>query len=74
MVCYAGLTDGFAEQLAALRDEMEKPILVVPGHPAEQRDGMSILTRNGIPTFSIPERALKVLSAMVRYSEYRRQS
>ena len=72
MICYAVLNDEFAEQLAALRDEMGKPILVVPGHPSEQRDGMGILTRNGIPTFSIPERALKVLSAMVRYSEYRR--
>ncbi len=72
VICYAKLDDSFAKQLAALRDETGKPILIVPGHPTEQRDGISLLARNGIPTFTIPERALNVLSAMLRYSDYRR--
>ena len=72
VICYAKLDDSFAQQLAALRDETGKPILIVPGHPTEQRDGISLLARNGIPTFTIPERALNVLSAMLRYSDYRR--
>jgi len=74
LVAYASLDDYFTAELVTLRDKMGKPIFIVPGHPGEHRDGMSLLTRNGIPSFTIPERAAKVLSAMVSYSNYRHQS
>ena len=74
VVAYADLDDYFAAELANLRDNTGKPIFVIPGHSLEQRGGISLLTKNGIPTFTIPERAIKTLSAMVRYSNYRRQS
>jgi len=74
MVSYAVYDDYFAKEIRSLIDEMGKPIFIVPGHPNEYRDGMSLLTKNGIPSFTIPERAIKTLSAMVRYSNYRHQS
>jgi acyl-CoA synthetase (NDP forming) len=74
MINYGIYNDYFVGQLAKMRDEMRKPILVIPGHPNESRDGMRLLTRNGIPSFTIPERALKALSAMLRFSNYRHQS
>ncbi len=74
IVAYADLDDYFAAELAKLRDNTGKPILVIPGHSFEQRSGVSLFTRNGIPSFTIPERAIKTLSAMVRYSNYRHQS
>ncbi len=70
LVPYAPLDESYATKLAGLRDELGKPIMVVPGSAIMEKTGMSLLVRNGIPTFTIPERALKVLSAMVRYSNY----
>ena len=71
VIAYADLDSYFTTELVGLRDKMGKPIFIIPGHPVAQKTGMSLLARNGIPTFTIPERALKVLSAMVRYSNYR---
>ena len=73
VIGYAFLNDDFATRVAALRDETGKPIIVIPGNSTRQRRGMSLLVRRGVPTFTIPERALKVLAAMVRYDNYRRQ-
>jgi len=73
MVSYGFFDDNFAKEVANLRDETGKPVFIVPGHSGERRDGMSLLTKNGIPTFTIPERAITTLSAMVDYSNYRRQ-
>ncbi len=74
VMCYAELDSSFAEQLVALRNETGKPILFIPGHPTERKAGINLLTRNGIPTFTIPERALRALAAMLRYADYSRQS
>ena len=73
LVDYTPLDKYYSAKLAALRDELRKPIIIIPGHVIGQKQGMSLMVRNGIPTFTIPERALKVLSAMVRYSNYLRQ-
>ncbi len=74
LISYANYNDDFAQGMVRLRDEMDRPIFIIPGHPTESRAGMSLLTRNGIPTFTIPERALNTLSAMLRYSNYLCQS
>lgn len=73
-LCYAHLDEQFAAQLASLRDEIKKPIILVAGLPAMEKEGMKMLVRKGIPTYTILQRALKVLSAMVRYSNYRQQA
>ncbi|MBA7495785.1 hypothetical protein ES702_06374 [subsurface metagenome] len=72
-LCYSHLDEQFTTQLVNLRDEMRKPIILVAGLPSMERQGMSLLVRNGISTFTILQRALKVLSAMVRYYNYRQQ-
>lgn len=72
-LCYAHLDEQFATELASLRDEIGKPIIFVAGLPSMERQGMRLLVRNGIPTYTILQRALKVLSAMVRYYNYRQQ-
>ena len=61
----------FAKQVRKLIDKIGKPIFVVIEHPSEHSDWMSLLTRNGIPSFTIPDRAAKAMAAMVRYSDYR---
>jgi acyl-CoA synthetase (NDP forming) len=71
---YAPLNERFAAKLAALRDETGKPIIIIPGDSIERKQGMRRLVKKGVPSFSIPERALKVLAAMVRYANNRRFS
>ncbi len=73
MVSYSIFDEHFAQEAVRLRDETKKPILVVPGHATERREGMALLTRYGIPALTLPERAMKVLAAMVGYSEHRKQ-
>jgi len=70
IVGYVALNGEFASALAGVRDEFKKPIFFIPGWHTLQRQGMSIMTRTGIPTFSIPERGLRVLAAMIRYGNY----
>ena len=62
----------YAHGMSRLRDRTEKSILVVPGHHSRSREGMNLLTRNGIPAFTSPERALSTLAAMRQRSDYLR--
>jgi acyl-CoA synthetase (NDP forming) len=71
---YEVFDDSFAKAVTELRDETGKPILVIPGHAAERRPGMSLLVKNRIPTFTIPEKAMKILSAMLGYANFQRAS
>jgi acyl-CoA synthetase (NDP forming) len=71
---YAPLNERLAKKIAALRDETGKPIIIIPGDSIEQKRGMSVMVRKGVPSFAIPELALKVLAAMVRYADNRRHS
>lgn len=70
MLTYGMLDESYVSGLVRLRDEMGKTIIVVPGWPILQKPGMSLLVRKGVPVFTIPERGLKVLSAMVSYANY----
>ncbi len=69
---YAPLNERLASKIAALRDETGKPIFIIPGDSIDQKNGMRRLVRKGVPSFAIPERALRVLAAMVQYAQYRR--
>jgi acyl-CoA synthetase (NDP forming) len=71
---YAPLNERLAKKFAALRDETGKPVIIIPGDAIEQKKGMSRLVRKGVPSFAMPERAIKVLAAMVRYAHDRRHS
>lgn len=65
-VNYVGFDDTFAGVMAAVRDEAGKPLFFVAGHPTEHRDGLSLLTRHGLPAFTMPERALTALAGVLR--------
>lgn len=70
LVHYGVYDDDYAQGMSKLRDSVRKPILVVPGHHSRNREGMDLVTRNGIPSFAIPERALSTLAATRQYSNY----
>jgi acyl-CoA synthetase (NDP forming) len=71
MLNYLNYNEDFVKAVGDVRDEIGKPIMVIPGHAGERRPGMALLTRNGIPAFATPERVMKVLCEMLKYSEFR---
>ena len=70
MLSYGVYDELAVRGLVALREEIGKPVFLIPGHVVESREGMSLLTKNGIPSFTTPERAAKVLAAMVGYTNH----
>jgi acyl-CoA synthetase (NDP forming) len=42
----------------------------VPGNSIDQRQGMFLATRRGIPAYAMPENAVKALAAMTQRAEY----
>lgn len=68
MLNYQRFDEALSGRMASLRDEAGKPIFVVPGYVTLGRNGMAILTGNGLPCFDTPAKATKVLSEVVRYS------
>jgi acyl-CoA synthetase (NDP forming) len=71
MICYAHINDEwFLTRLQSIRDQVKKPIIVVPGNPIDQREGMASATKLGIPAFAMPDNAVKALAALTRRAEY----
>jgi len=72
VITYVPLSnEAFAAEVQRIRDKEQKPIIIVPGHPTEEYKGLSLFTQRGIPSFPIPDRAVKAISALARYSQYR---
>ena len=70
-ICYAFLEDGsFLSHLESIRDRNRKPIIVVPGNSIDQRQGMFLAVRRGIPAYAMPENAVRVLETMTQRAEY----
>jgi acyl-CoA synthetase (NDP forming) len=71
MICYARINDDwFLTRVQSIRDQVKKPIIVVPGNPIDQREGMARATGLGIPAFAMPDNAVKALAALTRRAEY----
>jgi acetate---CoA ligase (ADP-forming) len=71
LMCYAPIDDDrLLSALRKIRDGMGKPIFVVPGNSTDQRAGMSATTRQGIPSFAMPDSAVRALAALTRRAEY----
>jgi acyl-CoA synthetase (NDP forming) len=66
---YLNYNEAFVEAMSDVRDKAEKPVMIIPGHMGERRQGMALLTRYGIPAFATPESVMKVLAAMVKYGD-----
>ena len=57
-------------RIMELRDSFKKPVVYIPGNPADQMNGMSMATMDGIPNYVMPENAIRSIGAMVRRGEY----
>jgi acyl-CoA synthetase (NDP forming) len=70
-ICYYLIEDeAFLSRLEGIRNRNRKPIVIVPGNTIDQRQGMSLAVRRGIPTYAMPENAVKALAAMTGRAEY----
>ncbi|MBI4596723.1 MAG: hypothetical protein HY730_10190 [Candidatus Tectomicrobia bacterium] len=57
-----------SEELIKVRDELQKPIFVIPGHHTENRSYMASVTKAGLPSFFTPYRACQAMATLVRYA------
>lgn len=60
----------FRQQLVALRDRQGKPIVLIAGNPPDQVDGMLSAAMDGLPTYLMPDNAVRCLGAMAKRAEY----
>jgi acetyltransferase len=67
---YLNYNEAFAAAMSGVRDRVGKPIMIIPGHAGERRQGMALLTKYGLPAFTTPERVMKVLAAMAKYRNF----
>ena len=72
-VWYAFLHDeSLLSRLESIRDQYRKPIFVVAANSLDQSQGMPLAVKRGIPTYVMPENAVKALAAMTQRAEYLR--
>jgi acyl-CoA synthetase (NDP forming) len=70
-ICYAFIHDEwFLSRLESIRDQTKKPIIAVPGNSMDQREGMNLAIRRGIPAYTMPENAIRAIAALTQRSEY----
>jgi acyl-CoA synthetase (NDP forming) len=67
MLDYQRFDETLARQMAGLQNDMGKTVFVVPGYVTMNRPGMAVLTSHGVPAFDTPQKAVRVLSKVVRY-------
>ncbi len=71
VICYVLIkNEEFLSRLESIRDRAQKPIIFVPGNPVDQRDGMSLAVRRGIPAYIMPENAIRAISALTQRANY----
>ena len=59
-----------ARAIAEVARRFDKPVLTSFMGAAQVREGIGILSANGIPNYPFPERAMEALAAMVRYRRW----
>ena len=70
-ICYALIQDEwFLSRLESIRDRFKKPIIVVPANSIDQRQGMNLAARHGVPAYTMPDNAVRALAAMTRRAAY----
>jgi len=74
VITYAFLNDAwFRQSLVELRDRLNKPIILIPANPPDQMDGLILAAMDGIPTYVMPDNAIRCIGAMVRRVEHMNQ-
>ncbi len=69
---YAVFGPEYVREMVALRDRVRKPVLLAPCFPAKRQKDLEKMTKKGVPSFTIPERAVQALARAVAYTAYRR--
>ena len=73
VITYAFLQDAwFRQKLVEMRDRLRKPIVLIPANPPDQLDGLILAAMDGIPTYGMPDNAIRCMGAMVQRAEYLR--
>ena len=71
VITYAFLQEEwFREKLVGLRDRLGKPIILIPANPPDQMDGMISAVKDGLPTYVMPDNAIRCISAMLKRAEH----
>jgi len=71
LLCYAFLdNENFLSSLEKVYHKNKKPVVIVPGHSSAQRKGMPLLVNRGIPSFNMPEPAIRAIAALTARSRY----
>ena len=73
VITYAFLQEEwFRQRLVELRDRLKKPIILIPANPPDQMDGMISAVKDGLPTYVMPDNAIRCIGAMAKRAEYLR--
>ena len=71
VITYAFLqNEWFRSRIVELSERLGKPIVLIPGNPPDQMTGMELAARDGIPSYIMPENAIRCIGAMVRRARY----
>lgn len=71
VMTYAFLHDEwFRTRLAEMRDRLKKPIILIPANPADQLLGLPLAVQSGLPSYVMPENAVRCISAMLKRRRY----
>lgn len=71
VMTYAFMHDEwFRKNLKELRDQLLTPIFIVPANPPDQLFGLQLCAMDGIPTYVMPENAIRCLSAMIERTSF----
>jgi len=71
VITYAFMSDAwFRQKIVELRDRLGKTIMMIPGNPPDQLDGLILAAMDGIPTYVMPDNAIRCMGAMVRRAEH----
>ena len=67
---YAVFNSDYVKGMQDLQNRVRKPVFLAPCFPAKRQAELAKLTLKGVPSFTIPERAVKAMATAVKYSQY----
>ncbi len=71
VLTYAFMHDEwFRNRLKELRDQHQTPIFMVPANPPDQLLGLPLCTQDGLPSYVMPENAVRCLGAMIQRTAF----
>jgi acetyltransferase len=71
VMTYAFMHDEwFRTRLKELRYKYKTPIFMVPANPPDQLLGLQLCAQDGLPTYIMPENAIRCLGAMIKRAEF----